>query len=402
MSLDLPKISGTLARSMSSYTSNKKLQIDNLKSIIEFANTVNSQTAIDSTKYSNTRPYLKAEVADKLIGAYKTPPTPDSWNVISTDGSHIDIDRHLPVPCSLINTGTCYISYGKKPEANLINEPSLKLHQEEMYISNPNNPNESELLTGNLLSIERAIVEIKTLLEQVKLVDNGLPTLALVDGSLILWGLSGQTYKSYVIEHFVKLGLINTLEELRQLSLTSKITMAAYISMPRSTEVINAIRATSCPQTSEFCGERCNSHHSQSLPCSNTNGLLDKDLFDVFLKSGERSPIYKSQSSIPMMHYGNHHTYFYYLHAGNEIARIEIPEWIATNPELLNLNHSIIYDQCKRGQGYPVSISEAHEQAVLSGRDREIFKDLVIQLALQNNLDTRSSQKDRSKQTPWL
>jgi hypothetical protein len=210
MSLDLPKISGPLARSMSSYTSNKKLQIDNLKSILEFANNVNSQTAINSTKYSNPRPYLKAEVADKLIGAYKTPPTPDSWNVISTDGSHIDIDRHLPVPCSLINTGPCYFSFGRKPEANLINDPSLKLHQEEMYISNPNNHNESELLPGHLLSIERAIVEIKTLLEQMKLIDNGLPTLALVESSLFLWGLSGRTYKWYVIEHFVKIGLINT------------------------------------------------------------------------------------------------------------------------------------------------------------------------------------------------
>ncbi|MFL2645221.1 MAG: DNA double-strand break repair nuclease NurA [Dehalococcoidia bacterium] len=402
MSLDLPKISGTLANAMSTYTLDKVSQANNLKSIIEFANNVDSKTAIESTRYSNVRPYLKAEVIDQIIGAYAVSNTPKSWNVLSTDGSHIDIDRHLPIPCSLINTGTCYISYGEDPEAKLSNEPSLKLHQEEMYIHNPHNDNETELLTGNLLSIERGIIEIRTLLEQVKSIKNNLPTLALVDGSLILWGLSGQTYRSFVVDHFVKLGLISLLEKLKELSTNSKITIAAYISMPRSTEVINAIRTISCPQTSEFCGERCSSHQSQTEPCSSTNGLLDKDIFDIYLKPGERSPIYKSQSSIPIMHYGDHHTYFYYLHTGNEIARIEIPEWIAVNTELLSLNHSLIYDQCKRGQGYPVSISEAHEQAVLSGRDRELFKSLVIQLAHQNNLDTRSSQKDRSKQTPWL
>ena len=34
------------------------------------------------------------------------------------------------------------------------------------------------------------------------------------------------------------------------------------------------------------------------------------------------------------------------------------------------LTHSLIVEQCRKGQGYPVVISEVHEQAVLSGRDR--------------------------------
>ena len=402
MSLDIPKISSALASSMLSYTSQKHKQTSNLKSIIEYASQIDDQIAINQTKYSNARPYLKAEVVEHLIGAYPVHTMPASWNVISTDGSHIDIDRHLPVPCSLINTGTCYISYGTKPEAKLSNEPSLKIHPQDLYISNPDNINESELLTGNLLSIERSIIEIQTLLNHIKTINNNLPTLALIDGSLILWGLSGQTYKSFTVNHFVEEGLIACLEEFRQLSFKHQITIGSYISMPRSTEVINAIRATACPESSEFCRDHCNSHHSQNIPCANANGLLDKDLFDLYLTPGERSPIYKSQSSIPLSHYGIHHTYFYYMHTGNEIARIEIPEWVATNKELINLNHSTIYDQCKRGHGYPVAISEAHDQAVLSGRDRELFKDLVAQLAFVNNLDTRSSQKDRSKKTPWV
>ena len=134
MSLDLPKISGTLANAMSTYTLDKVSQANNLKSIIEFANNVDSKTAIESTRYSNVRPYLKAEVIDQIIGAYAVSNTPKSWNVLSTDGSHIDIDRHLPIPCSLINTGTCYISYGEDPEAKLSNEPSLKLHQAKVLL----------------------------------------------------------------------------------------------------------------------------------------------------------------------------------------------------------------------------------------------------------------------------
>ena len=66
--------------------------------------------------------------------------------------------------------------------------------------------------------------------------------------------------------------------------------------------------------------------------------------------------------------------YFYYLNSGEEIARVEVPQWAAKNEELLALGHSMIVEQCKKGQGYPVAISEAHEQAVISGPDRQVFK----------------------------
>ena len=59
-------------------------------------------------------------------------------------------------------------------------------------------------------------------------------------------------------------------------------------------------------------------------------------------------------------------------------------------------------EQCRKGQGYPVVISEAHEQAVVSGRDRRLFKQMVAETLERQGLTAYTSQKELSKQRPWL
>ena len=101
-------------------------------------------------------------------------------------------------------------------------------------------------------------------------------------------------------------------------------------------------------------------------------------------------------------YYGEQQVHFYYLNAGEEIARVEVPQWVAQDETLLALGHSLILDQCKRGQGYPVAISEAHEQAVIHTGDRQIFKDMVSRTLEQRGLTAYTSEKERSKRTPWV
>ena len=81
--------------------------------------------------------------------------------------------------------------------------------------------------------------------------------------------------------------------------------------------------------------------------------------------------------------------HFYYLNGGAEIARVEVPDWLAQDPELLGL-------------GYPVAISEAHEQAVITGHDREEFRRMTSMLLEQRGLPTVESAKAFSKRRPWV
>ena len=69
--------------------------------------------------------------------------------------------------------------------------------------------------------------------------------------------------------------------------------------------------------------------------------------------------------------------------AATEIARVEVPDWLADDPELLALSHAMLVKQCELGLGYPVAISEAHEQAVITGHDREEFRRLTLMLLEQ-------------------
>jgi NurA-like 5'-3' nuclease len=131
-------------------------------------------------------------------------------------------------------------------------------------------------------------------------------------------------------------------------------------------------------------------------------GVQDRELFINLLGQGERSALFISQSSIVQKRYGEHKVYFFYLRVDDEIARVEIPRWVATDESLLNLAHNLALDQCRRGHGYPVALTEAHEQAVVTGADREQFWQLVESLLVEEKMPTPTSAKSQSKRTRWV
>ena len=217
-----------------------------------------------------------------------------------------------------------------------------------------------------------------------------------------LWGLSGQGYQPFVRRELLQNGLFPALQALRDLAETRIITLAAYVSLPRTTEVTNAIRASLCPHPISLCQDNCNHNRANQSPCDISNNILDRELFAKALGKGERSSIYRTDPQAAQEYYGDHQVYFYYLNVGEEIARIEVPAWVAQNKRLLSLGHSLIVEQCEKGNGYPVAISEAHEQAVINGSDRYLFREMVNQALERQGINTYTSQKDRSKRMPWL
>lgn len=348
-------------------------------------------------------PFLAAQVVDTLLGEAAPRPAPQDWAAASVDGSHIDVDRHLPVACHLINLGGCVLTYGSRPDARFFSRPRLSASDEELFLRNPRRASEEEAITGNLLGLYRTVRELATLLEVVKECPPDLPALALVDGTLVLWGLAGQSYRDFVRQQVIGEELLPVLEEFRLLAETRPVTLAAYVSLPRATEVANAIRRCLCRYELAHCRESCSNRRSDREPCSNSNDFLDREIFGELLPPGRRSPLYLTNSSVPREYYGDRQqVYFYYLNVGEEIARVEVPRWVAESDTLLGLGHSLIVEQCRRGQGYPVAISEAHEQAVVTGRDRQLFRQMVEETLEKQGLPTYTSQKERSKQRPWV
>jgi hypothetical protein len=346
------------------------------------------------------RPFLWAGATEGLGQVYEPDPVPQAFSVASTDGSHIDVDRHLPIPCALINIGGCVIRYNLRTKSKFFSEPEV-YHGEGLYLKGDTNAVDEVYIEGSTLSMLRTVGEIEALSNILTEDQDSSPILGLMDGSLILWQVSGPGVQQVVKKRVIDQTFIPAMDRLESLSKTKALAIASYISMPRSTDVVNTLRLYLCQSADEKCSGLCSIRKSISSPCNLVNNILDRDIFGTLLKEGQRSAIFSSTSVI-MEDYGNHRIFFFYVNNGWEIGRVEVPKWIAHNPDLLSLTHTLILDQCRKGIGYPVAVSEAHEQAVLTGSDRRTFQDILLAQVDNALFSNNKSQKDRSKRLPWL
>jgi len=401
VSLDLAQI----AIQIDSMAAKLQASEEERKQKLDFAlNTLRSQSAnLASLKRkieTGKTTWLVAGIEDKLDAHYPAPPSPEDFIVLATDGSHIDVDRHRSARCFVINIGIVRLNYGQTPSAFLSSLPMLHFKEEDVVLSSTTG-SQQETIEGSLLGVKRSVEECHLLAELAKEVEANLPTVALLDGSLVLWGLAGQVYPAFVADALLENGLLKHLEELRQLSKGRQLALASYISFPRSTEVVNVLRLALCPYEPVDCDRYCASK-TKERDCDNVAGLLDRELFEQLLTEGECSALFSSHSSIVKEHYREHQIYFFYVKTAGELVRVEVPQWVAEGRRLLDITHTIILDQCRRGQGYPVALSEAHEKAVITAADRDQFWQLVERSLARQDRMVKSSAKAKSKRMRWI
>jgi hypothetical protein len=341
--------------------------------------------------------WLVADIVEGLNKRYPLPPAPPDFTVLAADGSHIDVDRHQSTRCYLINIGSVVIRYGSRPDASLASSPRLHSGDKDLAITPPGGGREQPV-EGTVLGAKRSVEECQCLAGLAAEMPPGSDALALLDGTLILWGL--EAYPDFVTDALLHGGLLKCLDAMKKLNKDRRLSLASYISFPRSTDVVNVLRVAVCPSDIPDCDKQC--PPGKARDCDTLAGVRDRDLFMNLLDGGERSALFISPSKIVKEHYNGHGVYFFYLRVEDEIARIEVPQWVAENADLLNLTHSLVFDQCRRGQGYPVALSEAHEQAVVTGADRENFRELVESTLIEEHLPTAASGKSLSKRTRWV
>jgi GNAT superfamily N-acetyltransferase len=346
---------------------------------------------------SSKTTWLVAGLVDGLDSHYK-PPAPAEFTILASDGSHIDVDRHRSTRCYLINIGSVVLHYGDSPSATLDSFPSLCSEDEDLVIAPTGVKGREQLIEGTLLGIKRSVDECHQLAKLAAKLPPDSSSLALLDGSLILWGL--EAYPEFVADALLDKGFLSYLDDIKRLGKDKRLALASYISFPRSTDVVNALRVALCPYDPPDCDRYCPT--GEQRECDKVAGVQDRELFLNLLSQGERSALFTSQSSIVRKRYREHQVYFFYLRVDDEIARVEVPRWVAIDETRLNLTHALVLDQCQRGQGYPVALSEAHEQAVVTNADKENFWQLVESSLVEEHLPTLTSAKRFSKRTRWI
>jgi hypothetical protein len=347
-------------------------------------------------------------LSEPLNAAIDAPPAPTDYVALATDGSHIDVERHGPLPCYLLSVGWARIRYGRSPDAELASQPELAYGDQRLALDDPADASRQAPLRGALLAALRAVREVERLAELATASDPDLPVVALVDGTFLLWGLAREEITAPVKRYLLDEGMIPALDRLRALAEERPLLPAGYVSRPDRGEVVHSLRLAVCPMTRVDC-RACPRREDGSRPCDDVGVTTDRQLFAALLAPGQRSAVFVRQAtpgSIEAQYYGDHRPAAFYLRTppggADEIACVEMPLWLAKDGERVPALHALLLDQCRRNMGYPLALMEAHEQAVITGPERESFRRLLEAEVAAEGLAASTSAKALSKKGRWL
>lgn len=307
------------------------------------------------------------------------------YRVVAADGSQIYPDRHER-PCYLVNVGRCDIDY-RTGSAALGSAPTLHWAPEDLY---PLWGGVRQEADPRVVGARRFLAECEALGEALG-TGPGPPLVAAVDGTLLLWWLEPDPERLLSLERTdLKRRVLDALEGFLGDARGRGALPCGYLSSPRTTDVVSMLKVVLCTEDPVDCdrcpyeaGEKAWTPRAGVLslpvlpdpakPCEEAHPVADAALFEALLRAGQRSPRFRSAAKVAGAYEAP--VDFVYLHAGREIARVEVPAWI-TGEDLDTLCGCLL-DQCSKGMGYPVALSEAHEQAVVRAGDRRAFSELV-------------------------
>ena len=169
MALDLGLTTQQLLSAMDGVANNAWARVQWLDDTLERGLHVSADAAEQRTATVGRRPYISARTGPEgLLASIPPPEAPRDWMALSVDGSHIDVDRHLPLRCHLINLGGCAIIYGDNFGCNLFSEPVLAVDDFDLYLRNPDDPSDEVLIAGPLLGALRTVREVERLADAVE------------------------------------------------------------------------------------------------------------------------------------------------------------------------------------------------------------------------------------------
>ena len=329
---------------------------------------ISQESTFDQKVKASQSPWLVPHWGGLLGRKYNVKPSSE-YKVVAVDGSQIYPDRHYGASCFLVNVGIVHLNYSKNYiPAKMITVPYVFSMKDVSDIA--------ESFSSEIVDCRRQELEFKVGIDYAS---KNPGTILLFDGSLIFWHL--ENYGHEIKQRFLSI-YIALLERVYE----KKIITASYISFPKSKELVNLIRL-----------ELCAFDHSKYNSANSVDHLVDSSIASFYLQEGQRSIVFKNNSRITKQYPEHLVPHFFYMNVGQEVGRVEFPAWIANDQSLVDVVASVCFDQSKKGQGYPVCLSEAHEQAVVKGADRDFFYYVLNQLSIKEKRKIVFSQKSLKK-----
>jgi len=320
--------------------------------------------------------------SESVNSVFPTPQLPGGFSTIGADGSQIFPDRHGLALYYLINTGSIVVRHGSGDTPRTTSQPQLFYEEGDLY------PMGDAIISPELIAGMRDVAEMA---ELARLVDEerSVSSLALLDNGLLLWLASHDAGIPPAQIDKLKNEYLQCMKRIQ----SSGSALAGYVDRSRSANVIRLLHLAGLP-IEEIDEAVLRAHPFQRL----NDGML----FSRQLSGGQRSARFGIISPINQeFALAGHGIQFFYLNTGyqDQIARIEIPDWVGENLALLELVHAGIVEEC-RTTGMPYVLARAHELAVVSQSDRQALEQALQTFLLEQGLQAEISQKERAKR--WL
>ncbi len=317
--------------------------------------------------------------AEPLDAAIDPPAHPDRLTIIAGDGSQIYPDAHGAALYYLINVGTIIFKHGSGLAPIVATEPKVYGDTEAVY-------EDDVLVSGPLINARRNLAELAKISELALSEIKHDQIVALLDGTLALWARAETISKDQ--QDQLERDYIRWLDRLRD----AKVTVGAFLSRPRSTLVAALARLA----TFDDPEKALSSVKTDRTPPF--NGLRDGSIFASMLKPAQRSAVFEVAPGWNTTYrQAGHSIHFFYLNVGDahrsEIARVEVPVWIAEDRSALGLIHAAIVEQCTVSRGYPYVLARAHEIAVVTTGERAEFENMIATQLMRSGVEARPSEK---------
>ena len=317
------------------------------------------------------------EPVDASIAA---PPLPERLTVLGADGSQVEPDRHAPALFYLINIGSIALTIGSTEPPSAHSHPTLHFEDEDLH------PQDAGLIPSEFVKARRDIAELGELARLAQL-NAGEETLALLDNGLLLWlalqarELSSREVERALDEYYSQLSALHS----------AQAAVAGFVDRPQNGNVLALLHLASLPV------EAINEDTVRANPFRR---LSDRELFADLLPAGYRSALFVHVSPVNQAFSdAGHPMHFFYLNTGPQaqIARVEIPGWVAEDARLLARVHAGILQQCQTTGGFPYALVRAHELAVVGPKERQALEETLSDALLRAGIFSRRSLKSQTK-----
>ena len=295
------------------------------------------------------------------------------------DGSQIYPDAHGVALYYLINIGTIIFKHGSGQAPLVATGPQVYGDAETLY-------EDDNLVSGPLINARRNLAELTQIAELALAETQTDRVVALLDGTLALWARAETISKDQ--QDQLERDYVRQLDRVRD----GKVIIGAFVSRPRSTLVAALARLTTFADPEKALASVKN---DRTPPF---NGLRDGSIFGSMLKAGQRSAVFEVAPGWNTTYRERGHSiHFFYVNVGDvhrsEIARVEVPVWVAEDRSALGLLHTAIVEQCKVSMGYPYVLARAHEIAVVTTAERSDFENMIATQLMRLGVEARPSEK---------